>query len=117
MAGISRQRGMSIWVLMYIAATLVGVGAIGMQAFPSYVEFQAAKKALAKAKERTTVVEVRNAFDRAAEVDNITSVTGKDLEVTKQGENVVVSFAYQKEFHMFGPAWFTLKYAANSNEK
>ena len=117
MAGKSRQKGMSIWVLIYILATLGGVGAIAMQAFPSFVEYQAVRKAVAKAKDGATVVEVRNVFDRAAEVDNISSIKGKDLEVTKMGDRVVVAFSYEKEFQIFGPAWLTLKYAGNSNEK
>lgn len=117
MAGKSRQRGMSIWVVIYILATLGGVGAVAMQAFPSFVEYQAVRKAIMKAKEGATVVEVRNIFDRAAEVDSITTVSGKDLEVTKMGDKVVVGFAYQKEFHLLGPAWLTLKYAGNSNDK
>jgi len=108
---------MSIWVLMFIAAVLVGVGAMVMQAFPSYVEYQAVRKAVLRASSGSSVVEVRNLFDRSAQVDNITSITGKDLEVTKQGDRVVVSFAYTKEFQMFGPAWLLMKYAGNSNEK
>lgn len=117
MAGKSKQRGMSIWVLIYILATLGGVGAMAMQAFPSFVEYQAVKKAVKKASDGNTVAEVRAAFDRAAEVDDIKSITGKDLEITKQGDRVVVAFSYQKEYQMFGPAWLTLKYAGNSSEK
>jgi len=30
--------------------------------------------------------------------------------VTKVGDKVVVGFAYQREIHLAGPAWLTLKY-------
>jgi hypothetical protein len=114
MAGKSRQRGASIITIVFIMVVVGAVGAIAMQAFPSFLEYQAALKAINKARDETTVVGVRNAFDRAAQVDNIESITGKDLEITKNGDQVVVSFAYNKEFHMFGPAFLLLKYAGTS---
>jgi sensor histidine kinase regulating citrate/malate metabolism len=114
MAGKSRQAGMSIFTVIFIMAVLGAVGAMVLQAFPSIVEYQAALRAINKAKDEATVGAVRAAFDRSAQVDDIKSITGKDLEISKVGDQVVVSFAYQKEFHMFGPAWLTLKYAGQS---
>ena len=114
MAVKSRQAGMSIITLLFILVVLAAVGAVALQAFPSVLEYQSALKAINKAKTEGTPAGVRAAFDRAADIDNITSIKGKDLEVTKDGDQVVVSFAYQKEFHMFGPAWLTLKYEGRS---
>ena len=115
MAGIkSKQRGISFVTLIFILAVLGGVGAMVLQALPSFLEYQAALKAINKAKDGTTVVEIRNAFDRAADIDNISTIRGKDLTITKNGEQVVVSFAYDKEFHMFGPAYLLLKYTGSS---
>jgi hypothetical protein len=113
-AGKSRQRGLSFFTLIFILAVLGGVGAMVMQTLPSFLEYQACIKAINKAKDEVTVVAVRDTFDRVAQVDNITSIRGKDLEITKEGDKVVVSFAYQKEFHMFGPAWLLMKYEATS---
>jgi hypothetical protein len=108
------QRGISMLTLLFILVVLGGAGAMVLQAFPSMVEYQAALKALNKIKDEGTVQQVRAAFDRAAQIDDIRSISGKDLEVTKNGDQTVVSFAYQKEFHMFGPAWLTLKYEGTS---
>lgn len=115
MAVKSRQAGMSIITLIFILAVLAAVGAVALQAFPSVIEYQATLRAINKAKNEGSVAAVRAAFDRSADIDNITSIKGKDLEVTKDGDQVVVAFAYQKEFHMFGPAWLTLKYEGRSN--
>jgi len=115
MAGKYRQRGISMFTLLFILVVLGGVGAMVMQAFPSMMEYQASLKAINKAKDEGTVAAVRSAFDRSAAIDNITSISGKDLEVTKEGDQTVVSFAYNKEFHMFGPAWLTLKYEGQSH--
>ena len=115
MAGKSRQRGISLFTLIFILAVLGMVGAVAMRAFPSVLEYQAALKAINRAKDESTVAQVRSAFDKAADIDNITSIKGKDLEVTKEGDKVVVSFAYEKEYHLFGPAWLTLKYEGTSH--
>jgi hypothetical protein len=114
MAGKSRQKGISFITLIFILAVLAGVGSIALAAFPSFMEFQSVKKAVTKAAEAPTVVEVRKAFDRAADVDNIKSIQGKDLEITREGDKFVVGFAYNKEFHIFGPAWLLMKYAGTS---
>jgi hypothetical protein len=114
MAGRFHQRGVSILTLLFFLVVIGGVGAMFMQAFPSLVEYQAVTKAVNKVKDETTVQAIRAAFDRAAQIDDIRSIKGSDLEITKNGDQAVVSFAYQKEFHMFGPAWLTLKYAGSS---
>jgi hypothetical protein len=60
------------------------------------------------------VPEVRAIFDRAQAIDDFQSVSGKDLEVKKDGDKVVVSFAYDREIHLFGPAYLLLKYRGQS---
>ena len=115
MAGRSYQRGVSMFTLLFFLVVLGGVGAMVMQAFPSIVEYQAALKAINKAKDEGTVQQVRQSFDKAADINSISSISGKDLEITKDGDQNIVHFAYQKEFHMFGPAWLTLKYEGTSH--
>jgi hypothetical protein len=114
MAGKSRQRGASIITIIFFLAVIGAVGAVAMQAIPSVIEYQAALKAIKRASDESTVAGVRAAFDRAANIDNISSINGKDLTVTKEGDQVVVGFAYNKEFHMFGPAFLLLKFVGTS---
>jgi hypothetical protein len=117
MAGNSKQRGVSFLFALIFVAMLACIGLIVAQAFPTYLEYTATVKAIHKAKEGGTVLDVRNIFDKAAQIDDIKSIAGKDLEISKQGDKVVVSFAYTKEIHMFGPAYVLLKYAANTKDK
>ena len=99
----SKQRGMSFLGLLFVGGLLAVTGVIGAQIVPTAIEYQAINKAANKAREGSTVPEVRAIFDRAAAIDNIESVRGKDLEVTKNGDKIVVSFAYQREIHLAGP--------------
>jgi beta-lactam-binding protein with PASTA domain len=112
-----RQAGISFITLLIVVGLLACAAIVGAQVFPTVVEYQAILKASQKATAGNTVAEVRGIFQRAADIDNITSVTPKDLEVTKDGDKVIVSFAYNKEIHLFGPAFLLLKYAGQSSSK
>jgi hypothetical protein len=79
------------------------------------IEFQAIRKAANKAaNEGATPPEVRRIFDAAGAIDDFKAVTGKDLDVSKVGDKVVVAFAYNKEIHLGGPAYLLLKYAGTT---
>jgi hypothetical protein len=110
----SRQRGLSFLGLLFVGGFLAVCGVIAAQIIPTAIEYQAVSNAANRASLGSTVAEVRSIFDKAASIDNISSIAGKDLEVTKEGDKVVVTFAYQREIHLTGPAYLTLKYAGRS---
>jgi hypothetical protein len=110
-----KQRGISFIGLLFVAALLACIGVVVAQVIPTLIEYQAILKAANKAKEGTTVPEVRAIFDRAQAIDDFKSVVGKDLEVRKDGDKVVVSFSYDREIHLFGPAYLLLKYRGQSS--
>ncbi len=110
----SSQSGISFVGLLFVVGVLACLGVLGAQAFPTVVEYQAVVKAVQKASAGGTVAEVKQIFDKASQIDDIKSITAKDLDITKNGDKVVVKFAYNKEIHMFGPAFLLLKYAGQS---
>ena len=110
----SRQVGVSLLGFIFVVGVLACVGVLGAQAFPTVLEYQAALKAVQKASAGNTVGEVKTIFDKAAQIDDINAISGKDLIVSKEGDKVVVAFAYNKEIHMFGPAFLLLKYVGRS---
>jgi hypothetical protein len=110
----SKQRGITFFGLVFVGSIVAMAGVVAAQVFPTVVEYQAITKAMNKAREGNSVPEIRAIFDKQSEVDDFKSVSGKDLEITKEGDKVVVSFAYQREIHLVGPAWLTLKYTGRS---
>src|SRR3954469_1632844 len=104
----SRQTGASMLTVIFFLVVIGMLGFIGLQIFPGLIEYQAALKAINKAKDESTVIGVRNSFDKMADVNMITSITGKDLTITRNGDGSNVSFSYQKEYHLVGPAWLTM---------
>ena len=110
----NKQRGISFIGLLFVGGVLAFGGIMAAQVFPTMVEFQAITKAASKAAAGGTVADVRAMFDRAAQIDDIRAISGKDLVVTKEGDKTVVSFAYNKEVHIGGPAYLLLKYVGRS---
>jgi hypothetical protein len=111
----SKQRGMTFIGMLFFGGIVACLFVVGAQVFPTVLEFMAIKKAAQKAaNESGSVAEVRGSFDRAGAIDAISSITGKDLDVTKEGDKVVVSFDYKREIHLAGPAYLVLKYQGRS---
>jgi len=109
-----RQSGISFVGLLFVVGVLACLGVVGAQVFPTVVEYQAILKAAQKASGGNTVAEVRQIYEKAADIDDIKSVGPKDIEVTKDGDKVLVKFAYEKQIHLFGPAYLLIKYAGQS---
>lgn len=114
MHNASKQRGISFIGLLFVGSILAMTGVVIAQAVPTYIEYLSIEKAVQRASAGQSVAEVRSIFDKATEIDTIKSITGKELEVTKEGDKVVVAFAYEREIHLAGPAYLTLKYAGRS---
>ena len=109
-----QQRGISFIGLLFVGGVVACAGILAAQVAPTLIEYQAINKAANKAKDGSTVAEARSVFDKAAAIDDISSISGKDLEVTKEGDKTVVAFAYTREIHMAGPAFLLLKYNGRS---
>lgn len=110
-----QQRGMTFIGLLLVGAIVAFTGVVVAQIIPTYLEYIAVDKAVKKAAAGSTVAEVRATFDKAAQIDDIRTISGKDLEVGKQGDKVVVRYAYTREIHLAGPAYIVMKYEGDSN--
>jgi Domain of unknown function (DUF4845) len=111
----SKQRGLSLIGLLFVGVILAFCGVIGAQVVPTLIEYQAITKAVNKvALAGGSVAEIRSNFDKAQAIDDFKSVAGKDLEISKNGDKVAVSFAYTREIHLGGPAYLLMKYAGSS---
>jgi hypothetical protein len=57
---------------------------------------------------------VRRAFDSRAAIDDITAVRAADLGITKQGNDMVISFSYRKEVPLFANVGLYMDFSATS---
>ncbi len=116
MSHIQRQRGITLIGLLFWGALVAILVIIGLQVVPDWQESISVQHAVDQAaKAGPTVMDIRTKFDKMAEVDYISSITGKDLQITKVNGSVVVSYAYHKEIHLVGPAYLLLKFSGKSH--
>lgn len=112
-----RQRGVTLFGLLFWAI-VIGFGAlIAMRVLPTLNEYFTIQRAVEKiAKEGgTTVPEIRAAFEKQKTIEySIQSISGSDLEVTKENEKIVVKFAYDKEIELAAPVYLLIKYEGRS---
>ncbi len=112
-----RQHGLSFIGLVALVALLVSGALLAVRLVPPLLEYQAVRRAADRAAEGATVAEIRTQFDRSAQVDDVTSIAGKDLEVARDGDRWTVAYAYQREIHLAGPAYLTLKFAGRARAR
>lgn len=117
-SNISKQKGFSLMGFLVVGILLALAGIIGAQILPTFIEYRNVIKSVnrAAAEEAASIAEIRANFDKNAAVDDITSIKSKDLDITKENGKVVINFAYQREIHLTGPMWLTMKYAGKSGK-
>ena len=115
---MKNQRGVTLIGMLVACIVIVIVAIGGLKIAPAYIEYYKVKKAIngiAQANSKATVGEVREAFNRRAAIDDIDVIAGRDLEVTKEGNDIVISFAYPKRVSLFGNVSVVFDFAASSN--
>ncbi|QBE65365.1 DUF4845 domain-containing protein [Pseudoduganella lutea] len=110
-----RQGGISLTGLIVVLALIGVIGVLAMKILPTYTEYRAVNDAIAKARAAGgTPQEMRAAFDRSAEVNYISSISGRDLTIERVNGELEVSFAYDKKIHLAGPASVLLEYSGST---
>ena len=111
------QRGMSLIGLMAWAIIVGFLGYLAVRVLPTVNEYLTVQRAVNRvaAEAPATVGEVRRAFDKQKDIEySITSIAGKDLQVTKENDKLVIRFAYDKEIPIVEPVYLLLKYQGQS---
>jgi hypothetical protein len=100
-----RQRGVTFLGLIVAAIIVIFVALLGLRVAPAYIEYFSVKKAVtgiaASPDSKGTVMDIRKAFDKRAQIDDITVISAADLDISKEGGDVVISFAYSKKVPLF----------------
>jgi hypothetical protein len=111
------QRGVTLFGLLLWAIVIGFVALLGMKIFPTVNEYLTIQKTVNQiaAEGATTVPEIRASFEKRKSVEySISSISGQDLNVTKENEKLVISFAYDKEIEIMSPVFLLIKYEGRS---
>ena len=111
------QLGVTLTGLFITLFILVAAALLAMKLIPAYIEYATAKKAIdaiARERQAGTPQEVRRAFDARAAIDDIQAIKGSDLDVTKQGNAMVIGFTYRKEVPLVSNVGIYIDFAAST---
>ena len=117
---VSSQSGITMIGLLFWAILIGIVALVGLKVLPTVNEYFTIKRAVEKVADSgmTTVPEIRAAFDRQRDIEfAIQSISGKDLDITKVNDQVVIHFAYNKEIELLSPVFLLLKYEGESKQR
>jgi len=115
--GGGHQRGVSLIGLLFWAIIIGFIGYVLVRALPTLNEYFTIKSAVDKiaATNPSTVGEIRAQFDKQKDIEySIASISGKDLDITKENDRIVIRFAYNKELELIAPVYLLIKYEGRS---
>jgi len=112
------QRGLSLLGLLFIAALITMAATLAAKVAPTVNEYLAIKRAIVKARaDGIDPRSIRGVFDRAAQIDDITAIDGRDLIVERlpNGE-FAISFDYEQRIEVFGPVSLLINYQGETGK-
>ena len=113
----SKQGGVTLVGLIVGLVVLVFAALLAMKLIPPYMEYHTAKnaiQAIARSQQGGSAVDVRRAWEGRAAVDDIAAIKAADLDISKDGNQLVLSFAYRKEVPLFANLGVYIDFAASS---
>lgn len=97
----SKQNGLSLIGLLIVASLLGSALLIGFRTVPAINEYLAIKRNVKLVAEEGDggmgIPEMRRSFDRRRQIDDVVTVTGADLEISKQGGKTIVAVEYARK--------------------
>ena len=110
------ERGVSLSGLIAVLVVIGLVAVLALKLIPAYLEYGAAKDAIVAAKEAGgTPREMQAAFDRNAGINDVKAVRGRDLLITRDGDEAQISFAYEKRVPLTGNVSIVIDFAATTD--
>ena len=101
-----KQKGEGLLVLVLWAIIAIFVVMLVLKLLPVYRENMAIKSVLVAMAndpvlQNGTKGEIRSSFNKRAQIDDISAVNGSDLEIDKEGGQMVVDIAYSVKTPLF----------------
>ncbi|MDT8363690.1 MAG: DUF4845 domain-containing protein [Nitrosomonas sp.] len=116
----NRQHGLTLSGLLLWSIVIVMVTILGMRLIPAYIEYAAIKRALVAtvsdpALAQGTASALRQGFNKRASIDDIKSVTGKDIIIEKQNNQVIMRASYVVKKPLFANISILIDFEASSH--
>jgi hypothetical protein len=115
----SKQTGITMIGILFIGMLVVFAAMVAMRMVPAYIEYGAIVKVLKAMSndpdlKTMSIQEIRNSFNRRASIDNITAVKSDDLEISKDGGEVVVEATWSTKNPIVGNVSVVMDFTAST---
>lgn len=114
----SSQQGLSLISLLLVGAFVVFVLLIGFRSVPAVTEYMAIeriiKNLVTEGDNGASPTELRRNFDRRGQIDDISSVSGTDLEISKNGNRTVIEVEYSRKVPVVANVSLLIDFHASS---
>ncbi|WP_423197740.1 MULTISPECIES: DUF4845 domain-containing protein [unclassified Cupriavidus] len=111
---IYKSRGFSIWSLLVIIVVLLCAVLPAVKSIPSVLEYFSVRRAVSFARDHATNrQEVATYFDKQAQIEQISSIKGEDLNVTEDdtGRVRAIDFSYRTVIPVYGSVSLLITYS------
>lgn len=115
-APLARQRGITLFGLLFWGVLLGFLALVGMKVFPTINEYATIQRMVDKCAQDggSSVADIRNNFERQKSIEYGVDLSAKDLDISKENDKVVIKFAYDKEIELIDPVYLLIKYHGQS---
>lgn len=116
-----QQRGLSLVTLILVCVALLLVAVVGIKVAPEVIEYfniLSSVKAVAHdpSSKDATVAQIRQKYDIRSSIDNVKTIKGTDLDITKEGSQVVIFFSYSTKIPLSGPVSLVIDFEGSSQQ-
>jgi hypothetical protein len=103
-------------------AVLALLSLLAMKSLPPWIEYGNLMKAVKGTAtdgslKDASVAKVREAFTRRADMDDVKSITAQDLDITKEGGELVITFKYEKKVPLFSNVSLLFDFEGSSSKQ
>jgi type II secretory pathway pseudopilin PulG len=113
---MGKEGGFSLSGLIVVLVVLGFLAVMAMKIFPAWAEYRSIKNSIVAAKAAGSGTrDIQQAFARNAEINNITSISPKDLVITRDNGQAEVSFAYEKRIPVAGNVSLLIDFAGTTD--
>lgn len=111
------QAGLSMSGFLFVAAVVLVTALLAFRTVPAYIEYFTIQKALDNALRDApdpTLNNIRRSMERKLNADYADAVSARDVEVTKNGNQITASVSWQKKLPLVYNASLLLEFDASA---
>jgi hypothetical protein len=118
MRSARKQSGLTLMGFLFVAAVVLVVVIVGFRVLPAYIEYFSVQRALVESlnemKDVNEPSQLRRFFQRRVDAGYIESVSGRDLDLKRVGNNFVASVAWTRKLPLLSNVSLLIEFDARA---